>query len=408
MLIFSCTLSWGQEIVNDNISDLIKAEISNLPAQGTDVYQAPTGTDKVAWSSVVSKVIAREYSLAAQEATAIGYELINVKNQFEGHEMDLYLLKRLNTSTNYWGTYVFNERPLRPWVAIQSPHAIKDRNTGVEGIHVFRSLGARAFFLTGTDRCNSKTKTNCSGSTSVCSSGSEAYPISDVAHNTSSGFQVVTELLNDSESPYFIQFHGFTKKSTDPYMISSLGARSVVGPNKMHDIEQSLLDEDGSLTFKNSSNSSWSRLLAFTNTQGRYINQGSDPCTENAEMANGRFIHIEQEYNKLRASFTQWDMMARALKNVFPEFKEGVLTVKFEDEVELFPSPLKNTLKVMNPLEVELQLSLLSINGTILKRLNIPAGETSHDVSKLKKGVYIYTLSSNDEIIKRGSTLKVN
>ncbi len=36
------------------------------------------------------------------------------------------------------------------------------------------------------------------------------------------------------------------------------------------------------------------RLCGTTNVQGRHLNGASQPCTEAAASASGRFIHLEQ------------------------------------------------------------------------------------------------------------------
>ncbi|MEP4093353.1 T9SS type A sorting domain-containing protein [Reichenbachiella sp.] len=398
----------GQEVINANISDLIGTEINNLPGASTNVYASPGGSDLTAWEGIIDLILDKNFSEVANKATDVGYTLSHVKDNTGSGTLDLYLLRRTSGS-NYWGTYVFNNDPDRAQLVIQSPHAIKDTNTGLEGVYVFRQTGARAFFLTGTNRCNSSTKTSCSGTTSVCGSGSEKYRISDVAHNDKSAFQIVTEKLNDAESNYFIQLHGFSKKSTDPYVIMSLGARGVNGTNKLPDIQQALFEQDAVLTFQSSTNTSWTRLLGFTNTQGRYINQSSNPCSNDAAIANGRFIHLEQELSRLRSGTTQWSKMAEALAAAFPSQKTvtAVGDQGFHElAIHLFPNPVNHQLTVHNELGNNLKLKMMTLDGRTVLSQVIDLGTAITRVDYLDRGVYLYQISDHSKLVKSGKLIK--
>ncbi|UXX79872.1 T9SS type A sorting domain-containing protein [Reichenbachiella carrageenanivorans] len=397
----------AQETIDANIYDLVYAEVAALPGASTNVFTSLDGEDKSEWQTLVDKVISKEYAEAALAATGLGYELVNVKDTDGGKSLNLYMLRKLADSDNYWGTYIFNDKPARAQVVIQSPHAIKDRNTGVEGAYVFREMGARAFFLTGTDRCNSLASSSCSGTTSVCGY-EEKYRISDVAHNTNGAFQIVTELLNDAESNYFIQLHGFDKTSSDPSAILSLGGRTIVGSNKMPDIETNLKVEDNLLTFENSTNNSWSKLLGFTNTQGRYINQGTDPCMSNAETANGRFIHIEQEYDRLRKDVDEWKKMANALKATFPLSDGSITSVGIGEpkDINLYPNPIVNSLSIRNSMNSRLNLKIFTLSGEEVLNRSIEVGINNQSASALERGVYLYTVSDGQQVVRSGKLVK--
>ena len=106
--------------------------------------------------------------------------------------------------SNYWGTYIYNPNYCRPLV-IQAPHARRDANTGLQGLHIFMESEGLFYQVNGTHRCNSSGFSSCTGTTTSCSSVSEAYRISDLAHTTQSLFQKTTEvLLNAFEDSHFI------------------------------------------------------------------------------------------------------------------------------------------------------------------------------------------------------------
>ncbi len=223
-----------------------------------------------------------------------------------------------NSATNYWGTYIFNPNYCKPLV-IQSPHPKFDFNTGKQGIYVYRKTDAYAFMMSGTHRCNSSVYTTCSGSTDVCAVSSEDYRISDMAHYDSSIFHFVTKNLFDQFSnSVFVQLHGFTKGGSDPYVIMSNGTRVTPTVDYLDTLDGALLAEDNVLTFKIVHiDTAWTRLAGLTNVQGRYINQSVNPCLNSATSTTGRFLHLEQEKDRLRANSAGWDKMANALNNVF-------------------------------------------------------------------------------------------
>ncbi|MCF8282187.1 MAG: hypothetical protein K9J45_17465, partial [Bacteroidales bacterium] len=231
-------------------------------------------------------------------------------------------------STNYWGTYVMHSNPCRPNLIIQSPHPLHDVNTGQQGLYVFQKIDARFFMMSGTHRCNSSSFSSCDGTTKECSptNSSEAYRISDMAHVVNSIFHISTKvLIQKTTDPYFIQLHGFSHSTGNPYIIMSNGTFVTPTNDKFPAIEASILAQDGTLNASNicivhidkPTSGKCSELKAFSNTQGRLINNSSDPCDKDATSTTGRFIHIEQEKTKFRDTQAGWDKIANALANVF-------------------------------------------------------------------------------------------
>ena len=161
--------------------------------------------------------------------------------------------------------------------------------------------------LSGTHRCNSLTHSSCDGTTSICSKTdmSEVYPIFD---------------------NYFAQLHGFSKRDTDPFVIMSSGTRETPIPDYLSALSIALFDVDNTLSFKIAHiDIRWTRLIGFTNTQGRYINSSVNACEDNATMTNGRFMHLEQEKFKWRNDSSGWHKMAMALDATFSEMECGTV-----------------------------------------------------------------------------------
>jgi len=201
---------------------------------------------------------------------------------------------------------------------LMAPHAKNDFNTAKQGGYIFKEIDAWCFMLSGTHRCNSPTHSDCDGTTSTCGS-SEQFRISDLAHEDESIWQVTTEyIFTNYSNTYFAQLHGFTKLSTDPYIIMSNGTRDTPNPDYLVTLSNELVALDPVLTFKiGHVDLTWTRLLGFTNTNGRLINSSADPCMDAANTTSGRFMHLEQEKSRLRQNQTGWNKMGQALANTF-------------------------------------------------------------------------------------------
>ena len=245
------------------------------------------------------------------------------------------------------GTYVYNPTYCRPLV-LQSPHYIRDINTGLEGIHVFIETQALFCQINGTNRCNSSSFSNCSGTSSNCTGSSEPYRISDVAHTTQSLFQKTTEmLLNQFSNSYFFQFHGFNKRTTDPYVILSNGTQQTSSPDFFPSFSNNLHHEDSILTFRIAHiDTNWTRLRGFFNTQSRLVNGSSSHCNVNATSTNERFFHIEQERTRLRNDITGWNKMANALSNTFTCLPVSITENTIKELPLVYPNPAQQSITI--------------------------------------------------------------
>jgi hypothetical protein len=99
-----------------------------------------------------------------------------------------------------FGTFIVDPVAVRE-LAIGIPHPIYDLDTRVQGIEVFRAVGARAFLMAGTHR-------NASTAASTCQ---PSYQESDAGHNADLMFLAGTRALVDHYGArrwHQIQFHG--------------------------------------------------------------------------------------------------------------------------------------------------------------------------------------------------------
>ena len=390
----------AQILLSGSLNGHVYSIIDNeTPGAGGNDYYPPSSSEYQEWKVLISTLLNGDYSLATLLANSLNYDLIKL---MDGNS-EYYILQKQFPTTSYWGTYVFNPNSCRN-IVIQSPHAKKDFNTGKQGIYVFKHTNSLFYCLTGTNRCNHDSLSNCSGSTTVCSGGaSEPYRISDLAHNQGSVFQATTESLREFDTTsVFIQFHGFTKLSTDPYIIMSNGTRITAVPDYINLLANQLNIVDDTLTFEVAHlNLSWNRLIGFTNTQGRYLNSSISPCNNNSDTTIGTFIHVEQEKNRLRLDSTKWDIMAQAINNSFACPTIDISKPATNNLFRMYPNPANQniTIEFDNPSHETLSLYFHTLQGQCIKSItNISSNNIKVNKAGLDRGVYIVILCSKDGI----------
>lgn len=324
-LIFAVLLWYSASAQVNKSADLLtyfNILISNIPSDTPhNVYGEPSAEQMNIWERALNAMFAGNYGTAHSIADSIGYQVVSFMDTLPNPDKQYYILEKKDTGTNYWGTVVLNPNPLRQKLFIQSPHPLFDFNTGKQGIYIFKKAGARGFYISGAHRCNSTTASECAGTTTVCSGVDEAFRKSDQPHNVLSALQRSTEVFDEQiEGLIVVQLHGFTKTLTDPYLIMSNGTRDAPDNDWLTELMNNLETQDTSLSYKLMHvDTSWDKLAGQTNTQGRYMNSSADPCSTSASVASGRFLHLEQEKDKLRANSTGWDKMANAIISTFGE-----------------------------------------------------------------------------------------
>ncbi|MFT5213484.1 MAG: hypothetical protein ACI9WV_001206 [Patiriisocius sp.] len=387
--LFSQTATGDIEIYIDNIID-------NVPNSSGDDYATPNSTQLNNWDSVIDFLLANDLANARAAVNSLNYQVTLFTDTSISPNQIFYVLEKQSSSSNYWGTYIFSKTPTRNNLIIQAPHIKNDVNTGQQAVHCFKNTLARAVFISGTHRCNSANFSSCSGTTTTCSSGSQSYRISDMAHNVTTMFQQTTDnLFRNISNAIFIQLHGFGRSSSDPYVIMSNGTRQTPTTDYAALIKNELLNEDSSLTFQLAHiNTSWTRLIGFTNTQGRLINNSSNHCSASATNTSGRFIHVEQERTKLRENATGWVKMSNALLNVFPS------TLSLDDfnlnaTISISPNPTSG--KVLIHAKQVYQIVLYNLYGQIIMSKKIDKEDNpSINFTKESSGVYFLKINTTE------------
>jgi murein DD-endopeptidase MepM/ murein hydrolase activator NlpD len=311
----------SQTQMTGNLADRVNTFILGLPSGiGTDEYQVPTTSGLSIWGNSITKLIQGQYAAANDTAALIGYRVLEYTDNTTIPNKLFYVLEKTTSSTNYWGMFVYNPYPVRSKLFIQSPHPKFDLKTGQQGFYIFKNVGARAYFTSGTHRCNSSFFSSCSGTTDACGTG-ENFRKSDQPHNVDGTLQKATEILkNNISNLVIIQNHGFSKGTGDPDVIMGNGTTSYpTGTDYLVNLKNNLFSIDNTLTFKVAHiDIGWTTNIGTTNTQGRLLNGSSSPCNQNVSTPNGRFLHIEQAYAKLRDTQANWDKLSGATTMTFP------------------------------------------------------------------------------------------
>lgn len=395
LLMFLISLTAYTQTDSGDLEAYLNNIISTMPGDSGNDYTIPSNADLTSWENCITSLLSGDLTTARTHADAVNYEIVlYTDTAFSPSTNDYYVLKEKSSPTNYWGTYVFLQAAASNEMVLQAPHSDHDFNTGKQAIYSFVRLQNFALFLNGTHRCNHSQASTCSGTTSVCSGSSEAFKVSDLAHNTNSVFQKTTEIIYDTYSTsVFIQLHGFTKLASDPYVILSNGTdQNPSGTDYAVELKNALSNEDATLTFQIAHIDNWTRLVGFTNTQGRYINQSANVCNLSATTSTGRFVHVEQEKTKLRDDSTGWEKLYQALNTVFTG------TVSVEDVVKIdFKSenPFQNTIEFSA--EGVKRVALYSLIGKeVYSEVNTSnTTDFSIETHALSHGIYILKVTTD-------------
>ena len=401
LLLLLLTLNIYSQEKSGDIETYLTDIVQNLPGSNGNDFTAPTQSELTTWGNSLNSLLEGDLVSARTSANSINYDIIDYTDNTLTANNEFYIIQEKTTQSKYWGTYIISKNPLRKELIIQTPHPSYDSNTGYQGIYCFKRLIPGALFISGTHRCNNSEFSVCSGTSSACGDGTTSYRISDNAHNVNSVFQKSTEIFfNEYEGSVFIQLHGFAKGDTDPYLIMSNGTRVTPENDYVSQIKDALWLADPGLTFKAAHlDFDWSRLIAFSNTQGRLINESANPCTQNATNSEGRFVHIEQERVRLRSSSSAWHKMYLALSNVF-QAETGTYEIANNSakyQISVYPNPT-NGLFSLNSID-PLTISIYNLNGVLLLNEQSIEGGSLIDISDYASGFYILKIQHNNEVL---------
>ncbi len=323
LCVISFQISLSQQIINGSISTRIDNIVAAMPGPGTNQFQEPSTAQMTLWSTLIQDILARSYSKADSIAPFLGYKLYHYIDNSIVANKDYYLLEKDSASSNYWGTYIFADTALRPFLCIEAPHAMADINTEKEAMWCYQYLDAKVLAISGTHPCNHDSISTCSGKTVVCDTTNVLAPfkISNMSHNTNNIFYTTTEALNTFiPNVVIVHFHGFTPDTNDPDIILSNGTHYYPpGFDYCVLLKNALQILDTGVVCKISHvNLIYSKGISMWDTHGRYLNYSTTPCKKSSTTPSGKFVFIDQDFTKMRSTFAGWDLMAHALEIVFP------------------------------------------------------------------------------------------
>lgn len=397
ILLFTTHISAQVTTVSGDLENEISTILASQPGNSGDDFALPSPSELNIWGNVIQALLDQQYTSADNIASNLNYDVIQFIDTV-GIDHTYYLLKA--NGTNYWGTYVYNPSACRNLV-IQAPHPKKDYNTGQQALHVFRETNSLFYMVSGTSRCNHSSFSSCSGTTTVCTGSSESFRISDQAHQINTTFQSTTDtLLNRDDQTIFLQLHGFTKQTSDPFIIMSNGTRVTPTNDHIATLKANLEAEDP--LFVDSIkvahyDLSWTKLIAFTNVQGRLINNSTNVCNSSASNTEGRFIHMEQEKTRLRDDVTGWNKVANAVSNTFSCEYAEIYSSSTANAV-LYPNPANDKLVVLSNSKNSSPVLLFDITGknitSAIGMHNNSSNTLELNLSGLSSGIYFLKVNN--------------
>ncbi len=416
VLAFPRQAVYSQTSMVGSLRSYVDDFIASMPtANGGGSYQPPDDSALTMWRSAYQEMAEGNAHRADSLAELAGYRVVLFTDTSSASTRLFYLLEKDPSSANHWGLFLVNPSPQRPDVVLQSPHPRFDTNTGYQGIYLFLETGARAFSVAGTHRCSNSNPTPCSGTTTACTGGDAPYPLSDQAHVVAGTLQASTEVMASlAPGAVFIQLHGFARGSGDPDAIVSNGTRKTPSADYVVMLRDRLLEQDATLTFRIIHiDLTWTKLTAFTNTQGRLLNSSPNPCTVSATNTTGRFVHIEQAFTTLRQSELEWQKMAWAIENAF--MPVSAVGDGGSDEIvaraelrQNYPNPFNpaTSIEIVMHRNDQVLLEVFDISGKLVDVLldgYLPAGThiVRWDAASVSSGTYVYRLSSAGRVVAR-------
>jgi hypothetical protein len=229
-----------------------------------------------------------------------------------------------DSSGTYLGIYdpagkdaavVLNLAPRRD-VVFEAPHVPFEVGTAEEAVLLLQAVGARAALISGAHRCASLAFAGCSGTTEVCGR-SEGYRDADVGHNPATLYEVAHEALTQLwPRSVAVSLHGM-RDDLDGVKTSMVISSGAHGPDAGEALPATRLRTSlgrlplppGAVVSCNvpaDAQYRFRKLCGFTNVQGRFSNHSADICSASAEIATGRFIHIEQDWSILQPFAEDW------------------------------------------------------------------------------------------------------
>lgn len=296
------------------LEDLAPCLEGRMPDENMGGYVPPGATERAAWKSVVEDMLDGTLdnvceTIALPLALAGSYEISRFTDGGDGK--DYCVLVELadagDADKRGWGTFITNLDPRRE-LAIQIPHPLKEDDTTLQGLGIFKQTRARSLIVAGAHR-RAHTEPACQNVSD--------YRKSDVAHHHENMFSPATRALIDwyeaqgiRDELVAMQFHGMESCLPDLYMTYGRppGSGTPQPGDELLDLRAIFVADFGWNVdlpgFPTDPNDPCG-LHGSLNLQGRRLNfTGAIPpanfCGQAATGYTGNFIHVEQKTGVFR------------------------------------------------------------------------------------------------------------
>jgi hypothetical protein len=269
----------------------------HMPDEGSEGFVVPGDDVRSDWSVVVREMLAgRCDDIALPSSLASVY---SIRTFVDGDDLQGYcvLMEILDEDANGivdrgWGTFITNPAADRE-INVQVAHPLADTMVEVQGIGIFKGIGARSCLLAGSHREANSTPSACQA----------AYTGSDVAHNVDNLFQtatVQTKSFYDVLGTSFVvfQFHGMastTCPGVNVYLTHGLSS-APGATDRILDLKSNLLAHNPTWVISVPGDTPPCSLNGTTNVQGCFLNgvAAGSVCTTLASSSTGIFYYTEQ------------------------------------------------------------------------------------------------------------------
>jgi hypothetical protein len=314
----------GLEVVDVPLVAWVVAREHALP----DTLAGFSQTDErtVSFRKFVEFLSAHDWANVREAAKTISYTVVAIK---EGAMW--FVVASDESKTGRDPVLIVNAGPERDLI-LEAPHVPFESGTGEQAVTLLRDLRGKAAVISGAHRCASRTYSPCDGKTAVCGP-LDGYRESDPGHNTSSLFnQAHIGFSERWRNSIVVSLHGMKE---DPG-----GHTRIIISNGAHDRDEGHVTAATKLRLALASRSTplgtivncnyppddifnYRKLCGYTNVQGRHVNGGLDACRASVDQATGRFIHIEQDWQVLKAYSQNWSHL---YENEWPKAILGSFT----------------------------------------------------------------------------------
>jgi hypothetical protein len=297
----------GLEVVDVPLVAWVTAREHALPDTLADF--SPTEERTMSFRKLVELMSAHDWAKVREAATAISYMVVAIK---EGAMW--FVVASDESKTGRDPVLIVNAAPERD-IIFEAPHVPFESGTGEQAVTLLRDLRGKAAIISGAHRCASRTSSPCDGKTAVCGA-LDGYRDSDAGHNTSSLFNQAHIVFSERwRNSIVVSLHGMKEDpGSHTRIIISDGAHDrdeghVATATKLRLALASRSTPPGTIVNCNYPPDdifNYRKLCGYTNVQGRHVNGGLDACRASVDQATGRFIHIEQDWQVLKAYSQNW------------------------------------------------------------------------------------------------------